>query len=411
MDALDSDSVASSRATSAYMPSNLHLKRSPTTTQMRKRDIDEGSDIFDGLSVTESDIFSSIGVEPRQTHDDANNNGSKGVNVVRLAGGLTAIQTTQSDLDKRAKADDFDENLTNSSIDHYGYAKLPAFREMAAAGRKGNDTAKYIPPSSNLLSPTGQPIRAPITSRARPTTPRSMFSEANLSMGESATSDNAQMGTIRGYYEEDLSEYSINPRQVKQLVKRYRELCDMESEFLTREELAKQEDAKKAFALLEMRSRVMEKDMERGLERQGGTVPVDDLVTTPYNQAAYRVRDAVIVSKAWRDGASPKDVITAALLTRADERTHFVKRPVWYRNSQQASYYLEPVRWLDDTDFTLMRCPSLGPRSMRGFEIFTIGDCQSILLKLTNEQCMVRALECFCDVFFVVYHAFISNPF
>jgi hypothetical protein len=385
IDALDSDSVASSRATSAYMPSNLHLKRSPTTTT-KSRDIDEGSDIFDGLSSTESDIFSSIGVEPQ---DHANKNGSsKGVNVVRLAGGLTALQATQSDLDKRAKADDFDENLTNSSIDHYGYAKLPAFREMAAAGRKGHDTAKYIPPSRKLVSRTGHPIRAPITSRARPTTPRSMFSEPDLSLGESAASENAQMGTIRGYYNEDLSEYSINPRQVKQLVKRYRELCELESEFLTKEELSKQEDEKKAFALLEMRCRVMEKDIERGLERQGGTVPVDDLVTTPYNQAAYRVRDAVIVSKAWRDGASPKDVVTAALLTRADERTYFVKRPVWYRNSRQASYYLEPVRWLDDTDFALMRCPSLGPRCMRGFEIFTIGDCQSILLKLTNEQCM-----------------------
>jgi hypothetical protein len=189
---------------------------------------------------------------------------------------------------------------------------------------------------------------------------------------------------------------------VKQLVKRYRELCELESEFLTKEELSKQEDEKKAFALLEMRCRVMEKDIERGLERQGGTVPVDDLVTTPYNQAAYRVRDAVIVSKAWRDGASPKDVVTAALLTRADERTYFVKRPVWYTNSRQASYYLEPVRWLDDTDFALMRCPSLGPRCMRGFEIFTIGDCQSILLKLTNEQCMVRVLYAFTIFFFVV---------
>lgn len=51
-------------------------------------------------------------------------------------------------------------------------------------------------------------------------------------------------------------------------------------------------------------------------------------------------------------------------------------------------YTLEEVRWVDDTDFMQLRCPSLGPRCMRGFEMFTIGDCQSILLKLTNERCM-----------------------
>ena len=41
---------------------------------------------------------------------------------------------------------------------------------------------------------------------------------------------------------------------------------------------------------------------------------------------------------------------------------------------------------LDDTDILQLKCPSLGPRSMRGFDMFTIGDCQSLLLKLTNEQ-------------------------
>ena len=68
-------------------------------------------------------------------------------------------------------------------------------------------------------------------------------------------------------------------------------------------------DTKKAFALFEMRSRIMETDIDRGLERRGGTNVVDDIVLTPYFQAAHRVRDAVIVSKAWRDGATPKDVV------------------------------------------------------------------------------------------------------
>jgi hypothetical protein len=397
MDALDSESVASSKATSTYMPSNLHVQR-PSPRGQTSHDVDEeGSDIFDGLSATGTDVFSTATVEPTP-RGDYNGSGiqekPKGMNVVRLAGGLTAIQTTQSDLDKRGKAYDFDENLTDSSVDNFGYAKLPAFREMAAAGRRGNDTAKYIPPSSTALSPTGQPIREPITGRQLSTTPRSMFEPSlDISDNEMSTfSDNAHMGTLRGYYHGDLSEYCVNSRQAKQLVKRYRELCAAESKYLSREELVKAEDAKKAFALLEMRSRVMEKDIERGLERQGGTVPVDDLVTTPFNQAAHRVRDAVIVSKAWRDGASPKDVVTASILTQAEERTYYVKRPIRQIDPRLPNYYLEPVTWLDDTDFTQLRCPSLGPRCMRGFEIFTIGDCQSILLKLTNERCMVRVL-------------------
>ena len=407
IDDMDSESATSSRATSAFTPASRRLigRNSPAGA----KDSDSVSDVFDGLSTAETDIFSQLGVDI--IHEDDCKPGKhqradepKGPQLIRLPGGLTAIQTTQSDLDRRKKAADFDENLTNSDVDQFGYAKLPGFREMSAAGRKGNDTAKYMPPvdRSRMVSPPGHTIniRAPITNKR---SSRSMF-ETTLSVDESDASlfsENARFGTWRGYYAGDLSEYCVNPRQVKQLVKRYRQLCPSESANLTDAEFGKEEDAKKAFALVEMRSRVMEKDIERGLERQGGTVPVDDLVTTPYSQAAHRIRDAVIVSKAWRDGASPKDVITAANLTRA-ERIYCVKRPVRYRgsgsplsrlnDSTSLGYYLEPVGWVDDTDFMQLRCPSIGPRCMRGFEMFTIGDCQSILLKLTNEQCMVRAL-------------------
>ena len=149
----------------------------------------------------------------------------------------------------------------------------------------------------------------------------------------------------------------------------------------------------------------------------------------PTSQASHRIRNAVIVSKAWRDGASPRDAITASLLTRRPELAYFVKRPLASRlrpastdstltmssaglsgmkkgvgsssgvsdcsfascssRSTGLQYTWEEVRWVDDTDFVLLKCPSLGPRSMRGSEIFTIGDCQSILLKLTNERCVV----------------------
>jgi hypothetical protein len=193
----------------------------------------------------------------------------------------------------------------------------------------------------------------------------------------------------------DLSMYAVSPIQVKRLVKRFRSLgkrsiqkgCDP----------SVIEDANKAFALFEMRSRIMETDIERGIDRNGGTKVVDDIVTTKYYQTSNRVRDAVIVSKAWRDGASPKDAFTANWLTRASEVYHIQRPPKNIQNSRLYStsmwnigsnYTLEKVSWVDDTEFSLLRCPSLGDRSMRGFEIFTVGDCQSLLLKLTNERCV-----------------------
>ena len=160
--------------------------------------------------------------------------------------------------------------------------------------------------------------------------------------------------------------------------------------------------------------------MERCLERRGGTSVVDDIVTTPYHRKAMRIRDAVIVSKAWRDGASPMDVINTAHLTQRAERSYFIKRPVWqpdYRShtasfndpSWQADfdtpqYSWEEVTWVDDTDFMQYSCPSLGPRRLRGTEMFTIGDCQSILLKLTNESCIVTQVAVSFHVSYLLVH-------
>ena len=128
----------------------------------------------------------------------------------------------------------------------------------------------------------------------------------------------------------------------------------------------------------------MESDIERGLDRRGWTRPVDDIVTTSSNLASMRVRDAVIVAKAWKDGASPSDAIIAWSFGRKDTHTHYIER----RDGR--FIYHEPVAWLDDVDLLSKKCFCLGPRALRGFEMFTIGDCQSLLLKLTNERCVVR---------------------
>lgn len=188
----------------------------------------------------------------------------------------------------------------------------------------------------------------------------------------------------------DLSMYYIQPDMVQKMVRAFRKICtsqldtsDSEDTMLSGfENLV---DTKKAFALFEMRSRIMETDIDRGLERKGGTNVVDDIALTPYFQAASRVRDAVIVSKAWRDGATPKDVITAHFLTRRSAKAHFVCR----RIPECDVSWFEEVKWLDDTDFMIMRCQSLGLGMLKGFEMFTIGDCQSMLLKMTSDNCLV----------------------
>jgi hypothetical protein len=53
---------------------------------------------------------------------------------------------------------------------------------------------------------------------------------------------------------------------------------------------------------------------------------VDGFVLTTYHRTAHRVRDAVIVSKAWRDGATVSDVINTAMLTRGTEYSYFIPR-------------------------------------------------------------------------------------
>jgi len=194
----------------------------------------------------------------------------------------------------------------------------------------------------------------------------------------------------------DLSMYCVEPESVRLMVRAFRKMCTNQMEISNCEDTMLSEfeqlvDTKKRFALFEMRSRIMETDIDRGLERRGGTSVVDDIILTPYFQAMHRVRDAVIVSKAWRDGATPKDVVTAHLLTRRSAKSYFVRRPLQHiqRHGMHSHppYWLEEVRWLDDADFSLMRCISLGAGTMKGFEMFTIGDCQSILLKMTSDNC------------------------
>ena len=183
----------------------------------------------------------------------------------------------------------------------------------------------------------------------------------------------------------DLSVYCVEPESIRLMVRAFRKMCTMQMETSSCEDTILSDfedlvDTKKRFALFEMRSRIMETDIDRGLQRRGGTNIVDDIVLTPYFQAMHRVRDAVIVSKAWRDGATPKDVITAHLLTRRSRKSYFVRRSIQQMRTpgvpSYPQYWLEEVTWLDDTDFSMMRCPSLGAGTMKGFEMFTIGDCQ-----------------------------------
>lgn len=297
------------------------------------------------------------------------------MSLALLGGGLTTIQTTTGDFNNRKTASDFDENLSNSDCDQYGFAKIPAFHEMVNAGTRQRDQ-----------SFTSQSLRFHSEdSNEHAFRPRIKDKSSNFDF---------MTGSYRAtdpYH--DFSQYYIPPEVMQVLVKKFRKMSAERSQYFDFEEdLEREEDATKAFALSEMRSRIMEKDIERGLERRGGTTTVDDIVLTDYHKAAMRVRDTVIVAKAWHDGATPQDVVNTANLTRRDEHTYFIPR-MDTSAKRSGEYTWEEVNWLDDNALTQYRCHSLGPRHLKGTEMFTIGDCQSILLKLSNERCQELRFE------------------
>jgi len=462
MDNLDSDaSLSSSKATSVSgAQSNSGGKggvggvsRSHREFLRNMYDIDADaqtvSDVFDGISVSkESDVFDNLSLGDRssprnklftagqQRHraayperiaeeDDTNlnssrdsNNQNEGFNLVALGGGLTAIQTTEEDFQRRQTASDYDDcNLTNSDVSSNGYAKIPGYHQMLSAGKGEDSSLRGI--HGNLGANRGK-RGATVTQQQRsaagsakqphfgswPPQPQQESSSDFRSSGSSSSSE-SEFSLFSDPYqsdsgldvEGDLSEFYIHPSLMKKVLRKYRKFSEQDTSALGLADFERCEDERKVFALFEMRSRIMEKDIERGLERRGGTSVVDDLVLTPYNRTAHRVRDAVIVSKAWRDGATISDVINSALLTRRAEHSFFIRRPV-VRPNERAGRYSHSVqrytwearKWVDDADFMQYRCPSLGSRHMWGFELFTIGDCQSMLLKLTNERCLVRKI-------------------
>lgn len=396
----DSDSMTSSKAASVTRDNYRGVTAG-----------DEGtvSDVFDNLppspksaSILRSKYPSSIAEEPHDT-EDVNNVSAEpqedDYKLVLLGGGLTAIQSTSTGFGNRNTASDFDDNLTNSTVDQNGFAALPGFHEMVNKGRSDKDSALSGIQGNFNNAPKQATSEQPNISMVSSEDDSSLFPDPYAIEGNDSTLSSGRWDGGR------LSQYCVDPRQMKRLIRRYRQLSEhVDFNSMSLEDFEREDDEHKAFALVEMRSRVMEKDIERGLERRGGTVVCDDLALTPYFKVGQRIRDACIVSKAWRDGASPEDVINAAILTRRSERTYYIRRRVDDNVSNDSMsaisgfapfaqcprrYTWEAVQWVDDMDFSLYRCPSLGPRSMCGFEMFTVGDCQSILLKLTNEHCLV----------------------
>lgn len=309
------------------------------------------------------------------------------VSVALLGGGLTTIQTTAKDFTNRKTASEFDENLTNSDIDQYGNYKLPAFHEMAAAGKCYRDSALSTQ-SLSFAQPSARAKKALEVKIQRTGSESGIYSAVSGSQSSSAPSFDPYSENDWGAHSgRDLSRYYIHSDKMKALVKKFRKMSRERFPHLDYEDLEREEDATKAFALSEMRSRIMEVDIERGLERRGGTTVVDDIVLTAFHRASLRVRDAVIVAKAWRDGATPQDVINTSLLTRRDERSYYIPRLEQQTDRGVSMYTWEEVAWVDDMELSQYRCHSIGPRHLKGAEIFTIGDCQSILLRLCNQQC------------------------
>mmetsp|Transcript_2963 Transcript_2963/g.8100 ORF Transcript_2963/g.8100 Transcript_2963/m.8100 type:complete len:1071 (+) Transcript_2963:150-3362(+) len=305
--------------------------------------------------------------------------GIEKLNLALLGGGLTTIQTTTGDFTNRKTASDFDDTLTNSDCDQYGFVKIPGLHEMISAGTSKHDRSLT---SQSLQFANDKSDQQHFLPRSKDQT-----DQFDFLVGKNSAIQPPYVDAI-----ENFSQYYINPEEMQTVVKKFRKISMERCKYFDYEELDREEDATKAFALSEMRSRIMEKDIERGLERRGGTTVVDDIVMTSYHKSALRVRDAVIVAKAWRDGATPQDVINTANLTRRDQRRYYVPR--FDASAKDASQYSwEEVEWVDDNDLSQYRCHSLGPRHLKGAEMFTIGDCQSILLKLSNDRCQELRVE------------------
>ena len=282
------------------------------------------SDIFDGLSHISDSVFHDDVGSPspppdhlynaRRSHHAVDHESFRMVPLGFM--GLQVIQSSPENFRNRSTADDFDDALTDSDVSTSdGYPKIPAIAAMRHAGRRTSGALMGL--ESNVLE------------------------DRPYAGGDTSTT------------------YVIDPEAMEAVVDRYRSLSSNN----THEDDA----ATKLFALTEMRSRILEADVERGVERCGGTTVVDDTVTTTFMTTAHSVRDAMIVAKTWRDGATIQDVVHTARLAQPRHPTRW---------------------WLDDVDVLQFRCPSLGPRYLRGFDMFTIGDCQSMLLKLANDRCM-----------------------
>lgn len=435
MDETDSESTCS-RATTTH--SSISGTNGPAAyrrsrQQRSSQDLDDqileeaSSDIFDGLSkapkadstVAESDVFDGLSAAGSKLHSrrkhsmedieedvqftDPYKRTDQNFNVVLLGGGLTTIQTTSDHFTLRKTASDYDDNLTNSDCDQYGFAKIPGFNEMASRGTGTHDRS-IKPGAAGLFTDPSPKTRQAIERFKSRASDHSASGSGGSDSGSSLFSNPySKEGWGRNVYG-CLNQYYVPPDEMKILVKFFRKMSKHRSPHLSFDDLERKEDATKAFALSEMRSRIMEKDIERGLERQGGTTVVDDIVLTPYHRASLRVRDALVVAKAWRDGATPQDVINTSLLTRRAERAFFILRPnrQYNRRSHTQSpdyantprYTWKEVNWVDDLEMSQYRCHSIGARPLRGFEMFTIGDCQSILLKLCNERCVVSTTGC-----------------
>lgn len=434
MDGTESVSTYSTMSNTHHTTRKTRTRRAPIDPEEQILE-EVSSDIFDGVKGAngdgDSDVFEGIShagasksnfgkthlptmEEHQYTLGAAPRNSNENLNLVLLGGGLTTIQTTGNDFSNRQTASDFDDNLSTSDYDQYGFAKIPSFNQMATAGKRAHDKS-----FGSVTQPYSQasPRAHELIDRYNNTNPAEQGSDAS---GSSLFSNPYQRegwgSNVRG----GLQQYYAHPDEMKCLVKKYREMSSLASPDLGYEDLEREEDATKAFALSEMRSRIMEKDIERGLERQGGTQIVDDLVLTTYNRTAMRVRDALIVAKAWRDGATPQDIINTALLTRRPEKAYYILRQPTPRQSRFGNrspeyfssqrYAWEEVTWVDDLELSRYTCHSVGPRHLRGYEMFTIGDCQSILLKLCNQHCMVSTSSCSLTIAKKHYLTLILSP-
>ena len=248
----------------ALPPAKRNGRTSPRGLPIPHREssnVDSESDVFDGCdSSVPSTTLSSMYREEfgHMENQILDVNSEDRIQQQRRSQGSGSAQTSRDFADRKA------DQLTSSGNSPFSLQSNP----FAATRNNHYSQGARVGAGEEFLDPT-------------------LDISAVSSNGGSSQHDFGELDQFGNDFESfpDLSQYSVEPQLIQVLVRTFRKICtallekNMSGE-RTMHDTETLDDTKKAFALFEMRSRIMETDIDRGLERRGGTNVVDDVSET-----------------------------------------------------------------------------------------------------------------------------------